>query len=217
MIELIIIAIVVFFVWSSLSNAKKIRKVQKSAENCKAKHEIIAILKSVSAAQVDNATCRLSVHSAGYKGGGETIQVDIVLKSPELAPRYEELKKEYRQAMRTSVTATVNGDHALASQMDERGKGLRQELEELFLTRFSSEVDARAIVGSFSDIEDVRVDLVRNTIAAYTWIFVDGLYIDAGKYDGFCIPYIFDAVEKAAKSIPNVSLSIDKTIPNQKN
>ena len=36
MIELIIIAIVVFFVWSSLSNAKKIRKVQKSAENCKA-------------------------------------------------------------------------------------------------------------------------------------------------------------------------------------
>ena len=143
--------------------------------------------------------------------------MDIVLKSPELAPRYEEIKKEYRQAMRTLVTAQVNGDHALASQMNERGKELQQELEKLFLTRFSSEVDARAIVDRFSDIQDVKVDLARNTIATYTWIFVGGLYIDAGKYDGFCIPYIFDAVEKAAKSIPNVSLSIDKTIPNQKN
>ena len=57
MIELIIIAIVVFFVWSSISDAKRVRKVQKSAENCKAKHEIVAILKSVSAARVDNATC----------------------------------------------------------------------------------------------------------------------------------------------------------------
>lgn len=217
MIELIIIAIVVFFVWSSISDAKKVRKVRKSAENCKAKHEIVAILKSVSAARVDNAVCRLSVHSAGYKGVAEVIQVDVKLKSPELAPRYEELEKEYRQAMRTLVTAQVNSDHALASQMDERGKELQQEWKKLFLTRFSSEVDARAIVDSFSDIQDVKLDLVRNTIAAYTWIFVDGLYIDAGKYDGFCIPYIFDAVEKAAKSIPNVSLSIDKTIPNQKN
>ena len=215
MIELIAIAIVVFFVWSSISNAKQVRKVQKSAENCKAKHEIVAILKSVSAAQVDNAACRLSVHSAGYKGVSEVILVDIVLKSPELAPRYEKLKKEYRQAMLTSVTATVNGDHTLASQMERRGKELRQELERLFLTRFSSEVDARAIVGSFSDIEDVKVDLASNTIAAYTWIFVGGLYVDAGKYDGFCIPYIFDAVEKAAKDIPNVSLTIDKTIPNK--
>ena len=119
--------------------------------------------------------------------------------------------------MRTLVTAQVNSDHALASQMDERGKELQQEWKKLFLTRFSSEVDARAIVDSFSDIQDVKLDLARNTIAAYTWIFVDGLYIDAGKYDGFCIPYIFDAVEKAAKSIPNVSLSIDKTIPSQKN
>ena len=177
MIELIIIAIVVFFVWGSISDAKRVRKVQKSAENCKAKHEIVAILKSVSA----------------------------------------ELEKEYRQAMRTLVTAQVNGDHALASQMDERGKELQQELKKLFLTRFSSEVDARAIVDRFSDIQDVKVDLARNTIATYTWIFVGGLYIDAGKYDGFCIPYIFDAVEKAAKSIPNVSLSIDTTIPNQKN
>ncbi len=217
MIELIIIAIVVFFVWSSISDAKKVRKVRKSAENCKAKHEIVAILKSVSAARVDNAVCRLSVHSAGYKGVAEVIQVDVKLKSPELAPRYEELEKEYRQAMRTLVTAQVNSDHALASQMDERGKELQQEWKKLFLTRFSSEVDARAIVDSFSDIQDVKLDLARNTIAAYTWIFVDGLYIDAGKYDGFCIPYIFDAVEKAAKSIPNVSLSIDKTIPSQKN
>lgn len=217
MIELIIIAIVVFFMWGSISDAKRVRKVQKSAENCKAKHEIVAILKSVSAARVDNATCRLSVHRAGYKGVSEVIQVDMVLKSPELAPRYEELEKEYRQAMRTLVTAQVNGDHALASQMDERGKELQQELKKLFLTRFSSEVDARAIVDRFSDIQDVKVDLARNTIATYTWIFVGGLYIDAGKYDGFCIPYIFDAVEKAAKSIPNVSLSIDKTIPNQKN
>ena len=217
MIELIIIAIVVFFVWSSISDAKKGRIVRKSAENCKAKHEIVAILKSVSAARVDNAVCRLSVHSAGYKGVAEVIQVDVKLKSPELAPRYEELEKEYRQAMRTLVTAQVNSDHALASQMDERGKELQQEWKKLFLTRFSSEVDARAIVDSFSDIQDVKLDLARNTIAAYTWIFVDGLYIDAGKYDGFCIPYIFDAVEKAAKSIPNVSLSIDKTIPSQKN
>ena len=217
MIELILIAIVVFFVWSSISDAKRVRKVRKSAENCKAKHEIVAILKSVSAARVDNAACRLSVHSAGYKGVAEVIQVDMKLKSPELAPRYEELEKEYRQAVRTSVTATVNGDHALASQMDERGKGLQEELKKLFLTRFSSEVDARAIVDSFSDIQDVKVDLASNTISAYKWIFVDGLYIDAGKYDGFCIPYIFDAVAEAAKSIPNVSLSIDKSIPNQKN
>ena len=83
MIELIIIAIVVFFVWSSISDAKKVRKVRKSAENCKAKHEIVAILKSVSAARVDNAVCRLSVHSAGYKGVAEVIQVDVKLKSPE--------------------------------------------------------------------------------------------------------------------------------------
>ena len=79
MIELIIIAIVVFFMWGSISDAKRVRKVQKSAENCKAKHEIVAILKSVSAARVDNATCRLSVHRAGYKGVSEVIQVDMVL------------------------------------------------------------------------------------------------------------------------------------------
>ena len=101
--------------------------------------------------------------------------------------------------------------------MDGRGKELQQELKKLFLTRFTSEVDARAIVGSFSDIEDVKVDLASKTIAAYTWISVGGLYIDAGKYHGFCIPYIFDAIAEAAKSIPNVSLTIDKTIPNQNN
>ena len=88
MIELIVIAIAVFFVWGSISDAKQVRKVQKSAENCKEKHEIITILKSVSATQVDNATCHLSVHSAGYKGVAEVIQVDIKLKSPELAPRF---------------------------------------------------------------------------------------------------------------------------------
>lgn len=217
MIVLIELIVVSLLVWGIISDVKRVRKVKKSAENCRAKHEIIAILKSLSAAQVSNAACHLSVHSAGYNGVAEIIQVDIKLKSAELAPRYEELKKEYRQAMRASVTATVNGDRTLASQMDGRGKDLQQELKKLFLTRFTSEVDARAIVGSFSDIEDVKVDLASKTIAAYTWIFVGGLYIDAGKYHGFCIPYIFDAIAEAAKSIPNVSLTIDKTIPNQNN
>ena len=43
------------------------------------------------------------------------------------------------------------------------------------------------------------------------------LGIDSSKNKKFRSPYVFDAVAEAARSIPNVSLSIDKTIPNQKN
>ena len=123
------------------------------------------------------------------------------------------LKEEYRQAGRSQVTAEVNGDHLYASQMNKKQNELRQELKKVFLSRFVSELDAQAIVGPFSDMEDTKVDLANNTIAAFEWIFVKELRDIAKKYNRICSPYIFDAVAEAAKDIPNISLTIDKTIP----
>ena len=201
---------------TAIKNARHKSNLPEVAKNASETKKIISCLKSASTAKVVRVECRLSINSAEYPGVIEVIQVDMKLTCPELVPRYAALKEEYRQAVRSQVTAEVNGDHLYASQMNKKQNELRQELKKVFLSRFVSELDAQAIVGPFSDMEDTKVDLANNTIAAFEWIFVKELRDIAKKYNRICSPYIFDAVAEAAKDIPNISLTIDKTIPTKK-
>lgn len=201
---------------TAVKNGKTKRRLPEVAKDAPETKKIISYLKSASTAKVDRVECRLSIYSAEYPGVIEVIQVDMKLTCPELVPRYAALKEEYRQAVRAQVTAEVNGDRLYASQMNKKQNELRQELKKVFLSCFVSEFDAQAIVGPFSDMEDTKVDLVNNTIAAFEWIFVKELRDIAKKCNRICSPYIFDAVAEAAKDIPNVYLTIDKTIPAKK-
>lgn len=117
---------------TAIKNARHKSNLPEVAKNASETKKIISCLKSASTAKVDRVECRLSINSAEYPGVIEVIQVDMKLTCPELVPRYAALKEEYRQAVRSQVTAEVNGDHLYASQMNKKQNELRQELKKYF-------------------------------------------------------------------------------------
>ena len=77
--------------------------------------------------------------------------------------------------------------------------------------------DGSFLLSRFSDVEDDSLVASSTSVSVSIPSHIGTLGIDSSKNKKFRSPYVFDAVAEAARSIPNVSLSIDKTIPNQKN
>ena len=216
MIELIIIALIVFVIVTFVSERKNsksnYKELQDTAKICKANREIIAMLKEMSASKLDKIACHLSVCSAGIPGV-EVIQASFSFENSELASLYQDIKQTIASITENSAIPISTKLPALQSAVDSG----RSRAGKAFATYFPTNPNS-SLMNTFTDFGDRKtISISGNRISASSFISVGSLGVDSSTCKIFRSPYVLDAVAEAAKGIPNVSLTIDKTIPNKNN
>ena len=229
MIELIIIAFIVVVIVSfvseiktSKSNDQELRNVAKFSEATKS---ILGLIKAASAIKADKISCTLSIRRA-YSAGNELIQQKITLqavsythlRAPEIANICFSAKNALAAMHQAQDAAIKRGDsvamHEWEKKMVEECHRIGAALSPYFP---QDRADGSFLLSRFSDVEDDSLVASSTSVSVSIPSHIGTLGIDSSKNKKFRSPYVFDAVAEAARSIPNVSLSIDKTIPNQKN
>lgn len=216
MIELIVIAFIIVIIVALVSERKDFKSNDKelrdTAKICKANREIIAMLKEMSASKLDKIVCHLSVYSAGMPGA-EVIQASFSFENSELASLYQDIKQTIASAGEHSVAAMSTNLPSLHSAVDSG----RNRAGKAFSTYFPTSPNS-SLMNTFTDFNNRKaISISGNRISASSFISVGSLGVDPSTCKIFRSPYVLDAIAEAAKSIPNVSLTIDKTIPNQNN
>ena len=221
MIELIIIAfivvVIVLFVSeikTSKSNDQELRNVAKSSKDTKS---ILELIKAASAIKANKISCALSIRRASF-AGNELIQQKITLQDPKIANICFSAKNALAAMHQAQDAAIKRGDsvamHEWEKKMVEECHRIGAALSPYFP---QDRADGSFLLSRFSDVEDDSLVASSTSVSVSIPSHIGTLGIDSSKNKKFRSPYVFDAVAEAARSIPNVSLSIDKTIPNQKN
>ncbi len=221
MIELIIIAFIVVVIVSfvseiktSKSNDQELRNVAKFSEATKS---ILGLIKAASAIKADKISCTLSIRRA-YSAGNELIQQKITLQDPKIANICFSAKNALAAMHQAQDAAIKRGDsvamHEWEKKMVEECHRIGAALSPYFP---QDRADGSFLLSRFSDVEDDSLVASSTSVSVSIPSHIGTLGIDSSKNKKFRSPYVFDAVAEAARSIPNVSLFIDKTIPNQKN
>ena len=219
MIELIIIAIIVVpivafvsEIKTSKSNDQELRNVAKSSRETKS---ILELIKAASAIKANNISCALSIRRASF-AGNELIQQKITLQDPEIANICFSAKNTLAAMHQAQDAAIKRGDsvamHEWENKMVEECHRVGAALSPYFP---QDRAAGSFLLSRFSDVEDDSLVASSTSVSVSIPSHIDALGIDSSKNKKFRSPYIFDAVAEAAKDIPNVSLTIDKTIPNK--
>ena len=221
MIELIIIAFIVVVIVSFVSEIKgskhdnqELRNVAKFSKETKS---ILELIKAASAIKADKISCTLSIQRVLYSGN-ELIQQKITLQDPEIANICFSAKNTLATMHQAQDTARNRGDSVAMHEWENK---MVEECHRVgaALTPFFPQDRAAGsfLLSRFSDVEDDSLVASRTSVSVSIPSHIGTLGIDNSKNKKFRSPYIFDAVAEAAKGIPNISLTIDKTIPNKNN
>lgn len=193
---------------TAIKNARHKSNLPEVAKNASETKKIISCLKSASTAKVDRVECRLSVYEPIDYHGCEIIALYITLYDSELAHIYAEAKGRVHSA-RESVKCTHD-----MPMLNDRIQKETQHIYEVIASYFPQNSDT-TFLESFSVMNDSSIIISANSITVPIYCSSDTLGIERGK-GPIRSPYVLDAVAEAAKDIPNISLTIDKTIPTKK-
>ncbi len=221
MIELIIIAFIVVVIVTfvseiktSKSNDQELRNVAKFSKETKS---ILELIKAASAIKADKISCALSIQRVLYSGN-ELIQQKITLQDPEIANICFSAKNTLATMHQAQDAARNRGDsvamHEWENKMVEECHRVGAALSPYFPQDSTS---GSFLLRLFSDVEDDSLVASTTSVSVSIPSHIGTLGIDNSKNKKFRSPYIFDAVAEAAKNIPNIFLTIDKTIPNKNN
>lgn len=217
MIELIIIALIVAVIVSFVSEIKTSKSNDKNfrdtAKICKANRELIEMFNEMSASKLDNIACHLSIYSAGSTPGFEVIQARFSFENSELASLYQNIKQTIASITENSAIPISTKLPVLQSAIDSGRSRAGKAFSAYFPTKPNS-----YLMKAFTAVDDRKtISISGNRVSAFTSVSVGSLGVDPSTCKIFRSPYVLDAVAEAAKGIPNVSLTIDKTIPNKNN
>ena len=221
-LDLIVVLAVVWLIFTVFRRRKAVAELSKAAHHDRCTREIISTLRSLSNAKVDRVECKLYIKKVskyhGKKRGGEItaelVLLDITLISSELSQFLEKKQHDMAEILNKLNTCEGHGDYESAIKLREEIPRMRDRSASTFSTFFSAS-PCKDLALCFAHNNDYTVS--ENQSMGHIGYLPNDLGIPYSKYNAPRSPFVLDAVAEAAKSIPNVSLSIDKTIPSQKN
>lgn len=190
--------------------------MREAAKTARETKDIVEIIKAASAIKADKICCELSIRSASSGWGGLT-QLKITLQDPKIANICFSSKQAFATMHQAQDEAIKRGDiiamHEWGDKMSEEHDRISQALSPYFPQDNAS---GSFLMKWFSDVEDTSVIASATSVSASIPWPIGGLGIDSSKNTAPRPPYVLDAVAEAAKDIPNISLTINKTIPAKK-
>lgn len=198
---------------TAVKNGKTKRRLPEVAKSARETEELVKQLKAAAAIKADKICCELSIRST-ISGRGGLIQLKITLQDPKIANICFSAKNAFAAMHRAQDEAIKRGDSAAmyewGDKMSEEHDRISQALSPYFPQDGS---DGSFLMSRFADVEDDSVVASATSVSvSIPWLIGD-LGIDSSKNTTSRPPYVLDAVAEAAKDIPNISLTIDKTIP----
>lgn len=209
---LIIIFVVVWLIYTGFRRSKADEELTKAAHQAKPTQQIVSTLRSLSNIKADKVDCKLFIKDMGQFS--ELIRLDIIITSNELAQFLEKKQSDMSKIQSEIDICDRTNDYDTALKLLEKIPRMRDQSVGEFTSFFSATPDT-SLIGCFAQNNDYVVS--ENQVMGHTGYFGDDLGIPYSKYNIPYSPYILDAVAEAAKDIPNISLTIDKTIPSKKN
>lgn len=217
MIELIVIVIIIAVVGSVISNRKKSAEIQKAAKNYSATKSMVDLIRAASAIKADKICCALSIKNY-FSAGNALIQLKITLQDPEIAGICFSAKQKFVTMHQAQDEAIKRGDTTAMHEWENRMAEEYSRMGPALTPYFPQDgADSSFLMKRFVDVQDDSLVASAAAVSVSIPWHIGDLGIDSTKNTVPRSPFVLDAVAEAAKSIPNVSLSIDKTIPSQKN
>lgn len=221
MIELIILAFIVVVIVAFVSEKKaskdNTQELQNVAKFSKETKSILELIKAASAIKANKISCTLSIRKASF-AGNELIQQKITLQDPEIANICFSAKNALAAMHQAQDAAIKRGDSVAMNEWENKMAEECHRVGAALSPYFPQDrADGSFLLRRFSDVEDDSLVASSTSVSVSIPSPIGTLGIDSSKNKKFRSPYVLDAVAEAAKGIPNISLTIDKSIPNKNN
>lgn len=217
MIVLIEIVIIIAVVGSIISSRKKSAEIQRAAENYSETKSMVDLIRAASAIKADKICCALSIKKYS-SAENALIQLKITLQDSKIASICFSAKQKFAAMHQAQDEAIKRGDTTAMHEWENRMAEEHSRMNPALIPYFPQDgADGSFLMDRFADVQDDSLVASAAAVSVSIPWHIGDLGIDSSQNTVPRSPYVLDAIAEAAKSIPNVSLTIDKTISNQNN
>lgn len=214
-IILIAIGVLIFDLNARTKNEDQLIEAAKNARETK---DLVRFVKAASTIKADKISCELAIRSVIFSGNGGLIQLKITLHDPQIANICFSAKNAFAAMHQAQDEAIKRGDSAAMHEWEAKMSEEHHRITPALAPYFPQDnADGSFLMRRFADVQDDSLVASATSVSNSIPWFIGNLGIDSSKNTAPRPPYVLDAVEEATKDIPNISITIDKTIPSKEN